>query len=291
MTAVTLSLNDVDVYQRPVDWTGDHRFGFYRPQLATDAQVRNVVLTGEWPETVPQEFFDNPSTMVGEPMSISDRYALNRLLQERNLGGNVSAIRRRALAMPVADRFEFLSQWVLPGPDHPGFRMTGEFTQTQPAPAEIEQGTLDPELGGQIVSPVFDWLDAAAKLGRLAESRRRIEHAVSPDQEYQHRARASLLMLISLEQGDATSIASDFERLSALLSSQTPVGIDDQWPETLVAVRGAQNFGKHTGVSELISYLYLQRAAVSRPDGINSLGTHSHHRTIRPDAAFKNGQA
>ena len=248
-TAVTLSLNDVAVYQRPVDWFGDHRFGFYRPQMATDAQVRNVVLTGDWPETVPQEFLDNPTTAVGEPMSIADRHALNRLVQEQFLAGNVFAVRRKALAMSVADRFEFLSRWVLPGPDHPGFRLTGEFTQTQPAPPAMEQGVSDPEPGGQIVSPVFDWLDAARELGRLAECRRRVETAATSDLEFQRRARASLLMLLSLEQGDATSVTSDFEKLLSLLNSQTPVGIEDQWPETLVIDRGARGPWKtHRGL-------------------------------------------
>ena len=71
--------------------------------------------------------------------------------------------------MSVKDRFEFLSRWVLPGPDHPGFRITGDITQTQPASVAYESGVEHPELGGQIVSPVFDWLDAARELGRLPD--------------------------------------------------------------------------------------------------------------------------
>lgn len=269
---VTLALNDVDVYQRPVDWTGDRRFGFYQPRLAPGAKVRNVILKGDWPETLPQDFLDNPTTAVGEPQSIAQSHALNRLLQEKFLAGNVSAVRRRALAMPVSDRFEFLSRWILPSLDHPGFRMTGEFTQTQPAPPAIEQ--VEAQLGGQVVSPVFDWLNAARELGRIAECRRRVKESVFPDEESQHRAQASLLMLLSLEERDATSVASDFEKLLSLLKAQTPVGIDDQWPETLVAIRGIHGFKDHQAVAELVSFLHLQRAAVSPPGGINLWHTH-----------------
>ena len=273
-TAVILSLNDVTVYQRPVDWAGDYRFGFYRPRKTTGAQVRNITLTGDWPETLPQDFLDNPATTVGEPMSIADRHAMNRLFEESVLARNVFAVRRHALTRPVAERFEFLSRWVMPSFDHPGFRVTGDFTQTQPSPAALEPGVKEAESGGQIISPVFEWLEAARELGRLADCRKNVEQVAASDQEFQQRARAALLMLLSLEQGDAAAVTADFEKLMALLKSQNPLGIEDQWPETLVAVRGARNFPNNPAVAELIKFLYLQRAFVSRPDASNLWHTH-----------------
>ena len=167
--SVTVSLNDVLIYERPIDWAGDHRFGLYRHGTTAEVKVRNVVLTGDWPETLPQDFLDNPTLTVGEPLTVGQRHGLNRVFQEEFLAENVFAIRRKASMMPVADRFEFLSRWVLPGSDHPGFRLTGDFTQTQPARNAIEPGAEHPDFGGQIVSPVFDWLEAARELDRLPE--------------------------------------------------------------------------------------------------------------------------
>ena len=55
-------------------------------------------------------------------------------------------------------------------------------------------------------------------------------------------------MLLSIEQGDAAAIGADFERLYALLKTQSPIGIIDQWPETLVADRGSSKQADWPGV-------------------------------------------
>ena len=272
--AVTLSLNGEVVYQRTVDWSGDMPFGFYHDHTVADAQVRNVVMTGDWPQSVPQEFFDNPLATRGQPPAASHRLALNKLFHEPYLAENALAIRRRALAMPVAERFQFLSRWILPGPDHSGFRVSGDFTATRPAPPAREPAVAHPELGGQIVSPVFDWIDAARELGRFAECRQRVQGASVPDDEFQRRARAALLMLLDLEQGDAPAIAADAEILHSLLRDQMPASIEDQWPETLVVDRGARNFAQNDSVVDLISAIYAQRTQQFRPAGMDLW--HSH---------------
>ena len=263
---VTLTLNGVVVYERAVDWSGDYRFGLYRNREAQ--QVRNIKLTGDWPMTLPAEFIDNPTALSDDSVSDVDRHALNRLMNEDFLAANVSAIRRKGFLLSVADRFEVLSRWVLPGPDHPGFRLTGEFTQMLPAPGALEPGVKHPELGGQVVSPVFDWIDAAKELGRLTECRQKVAQASIPDTDFQKRAKASLLLLLSLEQGDQVSATSDFESLMPLLKKQTPTGVEDQWPETLVAVRGGQLFANNANVGEVIAALYWNRAAVGRPPNV-----------------------
>jgi hypothetical protein len=39
------------------------KFGLYRDR-ARGVQVRNAVMTGDWPEEVPEEFLDNPTTLM-----------------------------------------------------------------------------------------------------------------------------------------------------------------------------------------------------------------------------------
>ena len=260
--AVTLSLNEVVIYERPVDWVGDHRFGLYRHSPKANVKVRNVELTGDWPETLPQEFLDNPTATVGKPMTTSQRHCLNRVFHEEFLAENVFAVRRKAFTMPVADRFEFLSKWVLPGPDHPGFRMTGDFTQTQPAKIAYEPGIEHPEYGGQIVSPVFDWLEAARELGRLPECVKSVEEAVTPDTDFQRRARLSLLLLLNLELGNQQAATENFDALYELLRIPTT---KEQWPEALVIDRAVRRFATNDVVAKHIADMRTLKTQQAQP--------------------------
>ena len=58
---VTLTLNGEVIYQRVIDFGGDHSFGFYRDRTQTAAKIRNVVMTGDWPETLPADVLENPT--------------------------------------------------------------------------------------------------------------------------------------------------------------------------------------------------------------------------------------
>jgi len=60
----TLTLNDEVIYQRPIDFGGDHKFGFYRGQGETTAKIRNVVMTGDWPGKLPADVLENPAVTV-----------------------------------------------------------------------------------------------------------------------------------------------------------------------------------------------------------------------------------
>jgi len=256
---VTLSLADVVVYQRPIDWTGDQCFGLNRHGSINEAKIRNVVMSGDWPQTLPPEFLDDPLAVDGESRNVTDRHALNRLFQEESLAENLVAVRRQALTMPVARRFEFLSRWILPGPDHPGFRVAGDFTPTRPAPPAQEPGIVHPELGAQIISPVFDWIDAARELGRLAECRQRVEAIADSDDELQKRSKVALLLLISLEQKAPVADESSWEKLFGLLKNETNVEGENYWPEVLVASRRVGPSPDRLVQAELVADLALQR--------------------------------
>ena len=271
---VTLSLGDVVVYQRRIDWSGDFRFGLVRPDSAAEVNVRDLTLTGDWPQTLPQEFLDNPLTTTGEPMVVADRHALNRLFSEELLTENVFEVRSRALAMPAAERFEFLSQWILPGPDHPGFRVTGDFTQTHPAPQAFVSGLEHPERGGQIISPILDWINVAGELGRLNECRERIEAAAATGDDFQKRARVSLLLLIGLEQQDIAANEAAWEELFGLLKHESNAAGENHWPEILVATRAAENSSQSAVTSELLSDMALQRMLRWQKPDIGRWHTH-----------------
>ena len=60
---INLSLNGSLVYAREMEASLGKKFGLYRDR-AQAVQVRNVVMKGDWPEAVPQEFLDNPTALI-----------------------------------------------------------------------------------------------------------------------------------------------------------------------------------------------------------------------------------
>ncbi|MEO2018152.1 MAG: hypothetical protein ABGZ53_27685 [Fuerstiella sp.] len=111
---------------------------------------------------------------------------LESLFEDAILARNVTAVRQHASSLASdGERFEYLADWVLPAATHSNIRMSGVFTQTDPAPV-----TLNVELNGDredagLVSPVFDLLNTAKQSGRLDELQNRIAQLPQPGSERQ----------------------------------------------------------------------------------------------------------
>ena len=56
---VNLSLNGEEIYERSVDDISNHHLGFYHDRNTSVVQIRNVVLTGNWPEKLSAEQLGN----------------------------------------------------------------------------------------------------------------------------------------------------------------------------------------------------------------------------------------
>jgi hypothetical protein len=56
---VSLTLNDVLVYERPIESANQRLFGFFHFADETEVWVRDVVFRGNWPRTIPAELLDN----------------------------------------------------------------------------------------------------------------------------------------------------------------------------------------------------------------------------------------
>ncbi len=55
-----ITLNDELIYQRPDDFDIVPQFGLYRSARTVTSRVRNVVMTGDWPESLPADFVTEP---------------------------------------------------------------------------------------------------------------------------------------------------------------------------------------------------------------------------------------
>ena len=56
---VTIALNGEEVYDRPLEDLSGRHFGLYHDRNKSAAQVRNVTLSGDWPETLSAEQLGN----------------------------------------------------------------------------------------------------------------------------------------------------------------------------------------------------------------------------------------
>ncbi|MEP6168748.1 MAG: DUF1583 domain-containing protein [Rhodopirellula bahusiensis] len=61
---VLVHLNEELVYERDLEFNAGTQFGLYRSRRSSPATVQNVVMKGDWPESVPEEFLSNPVATV-----------------------------------------------------------------------------------------------------------------------------------------------------------------------------------------------------------------------------------
>lgn len=254
---VKITLNDVLVYQRPLDFGGDHQFGLYRNRHESSVRVRKVVMTGDWPRELPQEFWDNPAARELGTLAVKDRRVTNRVVGQRFLAANARQIRSRARTLIGRDRYDYLAEWVLPGDGHEGFRLAGYFTQTDPSPAVLARRGGSTE-GAEVLSPALDLLDVAFGLGLVADLRRRVETAEAPDL-LDRKSQLALLALIDLQRGKPELAEESFAELQSVVPTIQQYSLSEVWPETLVVCRGMQRFPDNEAVRDLLEILYTRQ--------------------------------
>lgn len=271
----SVTLNDQLIYERPFEVTGpvEPAFGFYRDAGTASVRVRNVVMTGNWPESVPEDFLANPTETTSEPPA-GDRLAVRQIIAEHFLIENIRTIRRQAARLPANERFELLADWVLPKPGR-GFRVSAEYTPLEaPHPARTEPGFDSSR--SVLVSPVYDLIAAASEAGRLTELKERVQNAeVKINDSFEQRARVALLALIAFESGDAEAIDGVMEQLGELVDGHRPLHRQDLWPEALVVDRGVRLFPSNDGLADLAILLHHQRTSRSMPQDANDWHTHN----------------
>jgi hypothetical protein len=260
----TLSLNNVLIYQRRMESQDGWRFGLFRHR-GRAVQVRDVVITGDWPEHVPADVLAELTAPNDADLSLSELAALNDVFGESLLATNVLATRARATALSDQQRYEFLSRWVLPNPSRPTLRMAGAFTATHPAQAggtlsgssrgRVDGGIARVQIGGQLAAPAYDLVDTASRLNRLDDLLATLE-TFAPNDERQQRARCALLFLIEAASGDHEAAAAASEKLLTLREQNSTFRYESLWPETLVVSRGLRDPETRAAVSDLASNLF-----------------------------------
>ena len=63
---MSMAINGAEVYNRPLDDLPDLRFGLFHDRAKEGLKVREVTLTGPWPESLPPEFLADPTAPRGK---------------------------------------------------------------------------------------------------------------------------------------------------------------------------------------------------------------------------------
>ncbi len=124
---VTVSLNETPVYERTLEPDNDRQFGLYHDKHTTAARVRHVVLTGDWPKTLTPEVTSHLNASSRQPTA-DERQRLGRTFEDKYAAASVDQVLLQTRALPPAERYAALLDWVLPNDNHTTLRLYGEFT-------------------------------------------------------------------------------------------------------------------------------------------------------------------
>ena len=273
---INLLLNDELIYVRSADFAGDLCFGVYHDCSATSAVFRSAVMTGDWPETLPEDFLKNPTATVDAVKSTADAHTRERHMSADSLADNVQRVIQRAAALEPGERYEFLADWVLPGESHAAIRMTGMFSQTQPSPLARQTA---PEIlrtaeGANLIVPAIDLIAAARDIDKLQELQTRVAALPIPVDPLAQRSRSALLILLALEQGDTGQVDSLMAEFQQLVGQYTPTSWHEVWPEAIVAIHGCLNFADQPGMLDLGAAVNQHTAERLTPPGSDLNLTH-----------------
>jgi hypothetical protein len=153
---------------------------------------------------------------------------------EAVLADNVEAVLKSARGLAPAARYELLAQWVLPGPNHSSYRLTGVFPPLDPPPGRA---------GNALEAPALELLATARALGKLDELAAR--PVPGPDAAAElKRGAAAWLLLLALERGRDADARAALDALGEL-AGKLPAEPDDLslWPLYLSLARALDHPG------------------------------------------------
>jgi len=275
---VRITLNDSLVLQRKLEPENGRQFGFMADRDDETLEVRNVVMSGDWPEVLSQEILDNLAAPQRESSSWQ-RQALTDSFGDFYLAENVAAVRRRGQAMTPQVRYEFLSSWVLPSKERDTFRLSGHFSPLSPAlpvaqytseeasrlAMATESGQGRVLVGGSLFSAAFDLIEVARQTDRLDELRQQLVSLESQSRgaagdpfSPNERARLAMLALVAIADKAFVEANEYLVRLCEVAKGEPIRNPAERWPEMLAIWEGVRHPETYNAVSETL-YQYVHR--------------------------------
>lgn len=301
----TLTLNDIPIYSRKLEPDNPRTFSLYHDRNQSAVRVRNVVMRGDWPERLTEEQLANLATPRQPDQTVADRQALGAVFAERHIPDSALDVHRRAAAMPPERCYDFLANWVLPGPDHDTLRLALDFTPTHPSPPVVDDDPLDTRrleiaasrkqtsvpTGGNLVAPALDLIEVARQLGRLDQVRQQVDRIATPD-DYTRRSRLSMLALVDIAREDFPPAIDALLQLFALVEAGSHTQFSERWPETLALYGALRQPPTREAARELAVHLYFRQVQSGADSGseawrrqVLALGGLAKHFELKSGAA------
>ena len=243
---VSISVNGKSVAEVPLERDNGCQFGLYHDKNATSVQVRNVTLQGDWPASLPSQVATNLMAPVRE-MTRAERRGISQVIGEEIFAVGAEDLVLQTRGLPPEERFQALSQWVLPNDDHADLRFYGAFLSANAVPpsnsamAVLLRGNAAKKGGRRqydspdAVAPILDLVAVATDLKRLDQLMTQTE-PVAEDEPVVVRAKLGLKILVHIarkEFNKANAELAQFEAVSLPPELGRPA--NHVWPDYVVA--------------------------------------------------------
>ncbi len=182
--------------------------------------------------------------------------AMNTIFGENVLQQDVIAIRKIASSMPPPERYEFLSQWVLPNAGRSAIRMSIDFSP--PQVATVDRSVTDHrwDFSHQLVAPAIDLVETARELGRIEELRTAADNC-NPQTPEQQKQQAAFLAILSIAAGDFDESNASLQRVFKLAQS-IPIVTTERGPEAIAAWMASKHLETQESARDLVNLVYEQ---------------------------------
>src|SRR5262249_25513485 len=135
--------------------------GLFYERHRTAAEVRNIVLSGPWPQALETSELADLLVPDDAPAAREVSHAREAMIGADSLADSAQAVWEKAQQLAPPQRLEFLTRWVLPSERHASFRLQSAFV-SMPVMA------MEPPRDRR-VAPALALVTTAAELGKLDE--------------------------------------------------------------------------------------------------------------------------
>jgi tetratricopeptide (TPR) repeat protein len=223
---LSLKLNGELIFERPLEAFNTRQFGLAYDRHLTGAKVRNVILSGNWPEKLTAEEMANVLVPENADESLELKRARHAIIREEEIADNAYHIVMTARSMAPEQRYAMLREWVLPGPSHPTFRLQADFVPTDRAllPSPDKATPLTGRLqhsGGELIAPAVELVRTAVELKKAEE----LGAAIVADANLagaNSRDPLALLVLLAIARGEDEEATTGMRELLGQLKAMDP---------------------------------------------------------------------
>ncbi|QDU79161.1 tetratricopeptide repeat protein [Polystyrenella longa] len=234
---IRLTLNHEPIVEIVNEQEGIPHFGFFHYKNLTELKARNIVLTGDWPESLTAEEVLKMMTTYGSKLASPDDAAqqatpVASLIPEEIIFDHVEDILNQSRQRDPEAAYLFLKKWVVPNVEHDTFRL-------YPAVVGMKRGketssTEEVNSVRYLDAPVFDLIEQAELTGKLNEL---INEANSLTMETPNQkiSQTGFLILSELSRDNAEAIDKLLPQFLTELDALTdPEFFWNQWPGVVV---------------------------------------------------------